>query len=245
MDRNGGRGRTASFAVPGLRGTVTLWVIVMCVGTYVALALPNLLGIWPLGASHSVLGLSRTGLTRGMAWQVVTSPFLHFGVPHLLFNMLALAFLGIDVERRLGGRGYLVFSLACALAGSAGFLLLGSAGAIGVGYSGVIYGVMAACVVFWPNRIIHLFYFFPMKMKWAMLLMALTALFLTIEPGGDAVAHAAHLGGAVGGFICIKLWQRRRMRKRPVAIAQREVLRPPMKGRKGSRIPPISVPDEL
>jgi membrane associated rhomboid family serine protease len=244
-ERSGGCGGALSIAIPNLRGTVTLWVMAACVATYVGLALLNVLGVWPRWASYSMLGLSREQLSLGMVWQAVTSPFLHFSVSHLLFNMLALAFLGARVERRLGKRGYVVLSLACALAGSAGFLLLGSARAIGAGYSSVIYGVMVACAVFWPDRIIYVFYFFPMKMKWAMLLMALTLVFLNVEPSTDAVAHAAHLGGAVAGFIYIKLWHQQQKRRPSVAVADRQVSRPRRRSRKRKQTPPIRVPDEL
>ena len=232
-------------AMPNLRGTVTLWVIMGCVGVYVTLALLNLLGAWSKQASYSWLGLSRIGLSHGMVWQIVTSPLLHFSVPHLVFNMLVLAFLGVSVEQRLGWWGYVVFSLICALVGSAGFLLLGHGRTIGAGYSGVIYGVMAACAIFWPERIIYIFYFFPMKMKWAMSLMALTALFLTIESSDNAIAHAAHLGGAVAGFVYIKFWQQQETRKRSITIAEQEVSRPPSKSRKRKSVPAIYVPDEL
>ena len=133
--------------------------------------------------------------------------------------MLALMFLGGDIERRLGRGAYLFFSMICLLGGSVGFLLLGSADAIGAGYSGVIYGLMAACAVLWPDRVIYIFYMFPMKMKWAMLLLALTALFLTIEPGDNAIAHAAHVGGALGGFLFIKLWLPERRLKQNAKLA--------------------------
>ena len=240
-----GGGNGVVIAMPNLRGTVTLWVIIGCAGVYVGLVLLNLLGVWSKQESYSWLGLSRMGLSRGMAWQIVTSPLLHFGVPHLVFNMLVLAFLGVDVEQRLGRWGYVAFSVICALAGSAGFLLLGHARSIGAGYSGVIYGVMVASAVFWPDRIIRVFYFFPMQMKWAMLLMALMALFLTIEPGGDAVAHAAHLGGAVAGVVYIKLRQQQEKHKRAIAITEQEAPRPPSKSRKIKQTPAIRVPDEL
>ena len=231
--------------MPNLRGTVTFWVIMVCVGGYVGLALLNLLGVWSKQASYSWLGLSRIGLSHGMVWQIVTSPLLHFNVLHLVFNILVLAFLGVAVEQRLGRWGYVMFSLICALAGSAGFLLLSHDRTIGAGYSGVIYGVMAACAVFWPERIIYMFFFFPMKMKWAMSLMALTALFMTIESSDDAIAHAAHLGGAVAGFVYIKFWLQQDARKRSIAIAEQEVSRPPSKSRKKKHVPAIHVPDEL
>lgn len=235
----GGGGGAVSIAFPNLRGTLTLRVLFACVALYVAQALLALLGIWSREGSYSLLGLSRAGLLRGMLWQPVTSPFLHFGIMHLLFNMLALAFLGVDVERRLGKGRYLLFSAACALGGSAGFLLLGTPRAIAVGYSGVIFGIMAATAVFWPNRMILMFYFFPMKMKWAMALMMVAAIFLMADPGGAGVAHAAHLGGAVVGLALVWAWKNRgpAMPRKPSP--------PKAPGDRRKRQPGPSVPDQL
>jgi membrane associated rhomboid family serine protease len=194
-------------AVPDLHGTVTSWIIVACVVVFVIHVLLNLWGIWLYQASYSFLGLSRSGLAHGRVWQVFTSPFLHFGIQHLVFNMLSLAFFGGDVEQRLGRGKYIVFSLICALTGSIGFLLFGTATSIGAGYSGVIYGILAAAAVLWPNRVIRMFWFFPMKMKWAMLILGLMGLFLAVQPGKDAIAQSAHLGGAVAGLIYITIWK--------------------------------------
>lgn len=69
----------------------------------------------------------------------------------------------------------------------------------------VTFLVMAACAIFWPNRTICMFYLFPMKMKWAVLVMALMSLFLAVEPGADAVAHAAHLAGAAAAFVYVRI----------------------------------------
>lgn len=232
-------------AMPNLQGTVTLWVIIGCVGIYVTLALLNLLEVWSKQASNFCLGLSWIGLLNGMVWQIVTSPLLHLNVLHLVFNMLVLAFLGVGVEQRMGRLDYVVFSFTCALAGSAGFLMLSHIQTIGAGYSGVVFGVITACAIFWPDRIIRVFYFFPMKMKWAILLMALTELFLTIESSEDAIAHTAHLGGAVVGFVYIKFWLYQETRKQSIDVTEQKVSWPSSKNRKKKKIPAIRVPDEL
>jgi membrane associated rhomboid family serine protease len=234
-----------SIAIPRLQGTVTFWVMAACVGVYVALALLNLLGVWSRQSSYSWLGLSWAALSRGMLWQLFTAPLLHLNVQHLVFNMLVLAFLGIGVERQLGRWQYVTFSIFCALAGSAGFLLLDHGRTIGAGYSGVIYGVMAACAIFWPHRTIRMFYVFPMKMKWAMLVMVLMSLFLAAEPGADAVAHAAHLAGAAAAFVYIKIWQRHRVRRQSIPVVVRERHRRGVKPQGRDRAPVIRVPDEL
>ena len=122
--RFGGGDRHISIGMPDLRRSVTLWIIGLCVGVYITQALLNQLGLVSFEMSYSVLGLSRAGLSRGWLWQLVTTPFIHFNVSHLTFNMLALAFLGVDIERRLGRVRYVVFSCLCALAGAVGFLVL-------------------------------------------------------------------------------------------------------------------------
>ncbi len=233
----------APSVIAKLKGTVTLWIIIGCVVIYIGMALLNLFGVWSRQASYSWLGLSWVGLSKGMLWQLITSPLVHFSIPHLVFNMLVLAYFGVDVEKRLGLLGYVFFSVICALAGSAGFLLLGDSLTIGAGYSGVIYGVMVACAVFWPDRVICAFHFFPMKMKWAMLLMAGMALFLTIEPGRDSIAHAAHLGGAAAGFVFVKLWKQRESLKQDSVETGEQMGRQIPNDHK--KIPAIRVPDEL
>lgn len=236
-----------SIAMPNLQGTVTLWIIIACVALFVIQALLNLLGIWLYQASYSILGLSRNGLAHGMIWQVLTSPFLHFGLQHLLFNMLSLAFFGGGVEQYLGRGKYIVFSLICALTGSIGFLLFGTATSIGAGYSGVIYGILAASAVLWPNRIIRLFWFFPIKLKWAMLIFGLMLLFLTVQPGKDAIAQSAHLGGAVAGLIYITIWKHWHTQQKQNISDNIRASQPSdtkQKMRK-SRSTTIRVPDEL
>ena len=194
--------------IPDLRGSLTLAIIVICVTLYVAQAAMNLLGLVSYEMSYYYLGISRVGLSQGWLWQPFTSPFVHFGSMHLVFNMLILAFLGCDLENKLGRLQYLLISMICAMVGVLGFLALSEPFSTGVGYSAVIYGILAASAVLYPDRTIRIFLIFPIKMKWVMLVLGSIAFFTMIEPGSDGIAHSAHLAGALAGFVYIKLWQR-------------------------------------
>ena len=228
-----------SVTLPNLRGSMTMLAIYICVGLYVALAVLNLLNIWVYSAAYSFLGLSWGGVTHGFIWQFFSSPFVHGGIQHMVFNMLALAFFGVDIEQRIGRQKYIIFSVVCAVSGMVGYLLLVSTSMPCIGYSGVIYGILAASAVLYPDRIIRMFWVFPMKMKWAMLVLGLMALFLTIQPGQDRIAHSAHLFGAVAGYVYIKLWHKRKQQHKNGKMQKFS----PFKHKK--KQPAIRVPDEL
>ncbi len=87
----------------------------------------------------------------------------------------------------------------------AGFLLFnwGSA-VIGCGYSGVIFGLLVAQATFFPDRVIYIYAFFPLKMKYAALVLGAVAFYLTVTPDRSGVAHAAHLFGALGGWVYLR-----------------------------------------
>lgn len=208
------------------RHTVSMSVAAVCIAVFVLLWLLDVLGIVSRQDAVSVLGLSWTGV-RDHLWlhEFVTAPLIHAGIAHLLFNMLSLWMLGPSVEARLGRVQYLVFSGVCAGASMAGFLLLSSdARQICVGYSGVIFGILVAQAVFYPNTRIALFAFFPLRMKYAVVILAGVEIYLTVTPERAGIAHAAHLGGAVAAFVYLKgfQWQaavrerRRARRARPV-----------------------------
>ena len=233
---------TIAIAIPNLRNSITMWVIYICASLYLSLAVLNLLNIWGYGAAYSYLGLSWAGISNGFIWQFISSPFVHGDIQHLVFNMLALAFLGGDIEQRLGRKRYIRFSVICALAGMTGYLLLGSASVPCIGYSGVIYGILAASAILYPDRIIRMFWVFPMKMKWAMVILGMMALFMTIQPGQDRIAHSAHLFGALAGYVYIKLSQRPGRQK---SNNQPKQCLSSKRNTPKSKQPPIRVPDEL
>jgi len=179
----------------------------VCGVFFVLIAALNLLKVADRTTSISTLGVSFPGTVEHVrVYQFLTAPLIHANVTHLVFNMLALWMLGPSVEKQLGRSRYLVFSATCAAASTAGFLVLSfGTGQIVIGYSGVIFGIFVAQAVFFPHHRIAFFAFFPIKMKYAVLLMAAVELYLTISPEDATVAHAAHLFGAGAAFIFLKL----------------------------------------
>ncbi len=80
-----------------------------------------------------------------------------------------------------------------------------------VGASGAIYGILMAFGMLFPNALLYFFFFIPVKAKYAVIIFGAIALFSGIaNEAGDNVAHFAHLGGMLFGFLLIKYWQRNR-----------------------------------
>lgn len=195
-----------------LHGTVTLVIILLCVGAFLAVGLLDLAGVVSRYAAIDTLGLSYVGIfQRSWLFQFLTAPFLHASVTHLAFNMLTLAFLGPSVERRLGRCRYIAFSALCASVASMSQLVWqwGSA-MVGAGYSGVIFGLLAAQALMFPHARIYIYAFFPVKMKHAALILGAVELYLTTSGGAEGVGHVAHLGGALAAFVYLKAvpWRR-------------------------------------
>ena len=188
------------------RGTISLWMVYVCVGLFVAVAILDQVGLVSRQSSISVLGLSYVGIFR-YCWlhQFLTAPLLHGGVIHLVFNMLSLWMLGPSVEGILGRGRYVLFSGLCATCSMMGFLLFNwGTGNIVLGYSGVIFGILVAQAVFFPDNVIAIFAFFPLRMKYAVFILGAVELYLTISPEQGGIAHAAHLFGALSAVICLR-----------------------------------------
>ncbi|HQL86583.1 MAG: rhomboid family intramembrane serine protease [Lentisphaerae bacterium] len=189
--------------------SVSLLIVWVCVGLFLATGILSGFGFTSRHSVVAFLGLSRVGiLEHGLFFQLLTAPLLHASVTHLLFNMLALWMLGPSVEQAMGRLRYIGFSLACALVSMAGFLVLAhEPGELVMGYSGVIFGILTAQAVYFPNNRLMFCLFFPMKMKYAVLIMGAMELYLTISPERAGVAHSAHLFGALAGFVYVRLMQ--------------------------------------
>jgi membrane associated rhomboid family serine protease len=140
-------------------------------------------------------------------WQLITYQFMHGGFTHILFNMFALWMFGIEIENLWGSKKFIYYYLLCGVV--AGLfqifltpLLTGLVGPT-IGASGAIYGVLIAFGVLFPNRYIFLYFFIPVKAKYLITFLILIE-FFAISPGSN-IAHLAHLGGALAGFIYILL----------------------------------------
>ncbi|HYG51772.1 MAG TPA: rhomboid family intramembrane serine protease [Flavobacteriales bacterium] len=172
-------------------------------------------------------------------YQLVTHMFMHGSIAHVFFNMFALASFGSLLERIWGPKRFLIFYFATGLGaillhqlvmmyevhhltGAVQVYADGKLpniervfeiyGTPTVGASGAIYGIIIAFGMLFPNTELMLIFFpVPIKAKYLVPFMVLLELFLGVNNfQWDNIAHFAHLGGALFGFILIKIWQRNR-----------------------------------
>lgn len=147
---------------------------------------------------------------RFMPWQVVTYAFMHADVLHLFFNMLGLWMFGAELEEMWGRKRFMQFLLASALTGALAQMALSMVfGNIGptVGASGALFGLLLAFGMTFPDRIIMpLFPPIPMKAKVFVAVFGVLELVYGIG-GSTGVAHFAHLGGMLGGFLMLRYWR--------------------------------------
>jgi membrane associated rhomboid family serine protease len=163
------------------------------------------LALWPLAASASGVGASFG------PWQVVTYAFLHGGLLHLAFNMFALYMFGSAIEQVFGARRYLIYYFVCVI--SAALSQLAVAAMMGgiyptVGASGGVFGLLLAYGMYFPNnRVMLLFPPIPMPARVFVVVYAVIELYLGVTGSQEGVAHFAHLGGMIGGFIMLRYWR--------------------------------------
>ncbi len=148
-------------------------------------------------------------------WEFITFQFMHGSVEHVLFNSLGLFFFGPFVERWLGSLKFLVFYLTCGVGGAAFFVLLAFMGILPaisfesslVGASAGIYGIIIAVAVLVPHLQVSLL--FP-PVTLSMRQLAITVIVVAVgviafRIGDNAGGEAGHLGGAIVGYILIRM----------------------------------------
>jgi membrane associated rhomboid family serine protease len=152
-------------------------------------------------------------VTRGAVWQLGTYLFLHAGVFHILFNMLALWMFGVELEQMWGtrffARYYAITGIGAGLVTVAVSLLpfhFASEIYTGmtVGASGAVYGVLLAYGLYFPDRPIYLYFIFPIKAKYFVTIVGAIALVSSLNGSGSNLAHFAHLGGLVVGYLYLR-----------------------------------------
>ena len=157
------------------------------------------------------LGLLPQAVFEQLAvWQPVTYMFLHsttsFG--HILFNMLALWMIGTDLERTWGTRFFVKYYFITGIGAAATSLLLALFSQtfylnIVVGASGAIYGLLLAFALYFPHRQLILF-IFPVPARIAVTILGAIAFLSSFGGPGGGVAHSAHLGGLVVGYLYLR-----------------------------------------
>ena len=169
--------------------------------------------LWPFG-EHPV-GIGADGLPVSLGfqpWQLLTYGFLHGNFTHLLFNGIALYQFGARLEYLWGPKKYLTFFLVCvAGAGLCQLLFTAlvpqSAGPT-LGASGGVYGLMLAYGLLFPReRVMLLIPPIPMSARTLVLVFGALSLFMGVTGTGGGIAHFAHLGGMLFGWLLIRYWR--------------------------------------
>jgi membrane associated rhomboid family serine protease len=142
-------------------------------------------------------------------WQLVTYSFLHANLAHIFFNMFALYMFGSDIERLFGSRFYAAYYFVAVLAAAICHLVIitwmGAEPAPTVGASGGIYGLLLAYGLYFPNRqLLLLIPPIPMRARTFVIVFAVLELVLGVTGTAAGVAHFAHLGGMLGGYLMIR-----------------------------------------
>lgn len=156
------------------------------------------------------LGVSPAGVASLRLWQPFTYMFVHSTASpfHLLFNMLILWMLGGELERFWNGAAFLRYYLVCGVGAGLSALLLGAvfgpAGAVTIGASGAIYGLILAYGMLFGDRVMLFMLLFPMKARTFAIVLFAVAFLSTFTRGAGTVSHVAHLGGMVTGFLYLK-----------------------------------------
>jgi membrane associated rhomboid family serine protease len=145
-------------------------------------------------------------------WQPVTYMFLHGGVFHILFNMLALWMFGVELERMWGTRYFLKFYFVAGIGAAVTTLVLSFTPlpfanelyhSLTIGASGAVYGILLGYARYFPDRPIYLYFVFPVPAKYFVMIIGAISLFASMG-GGGGIAHTTHLGGLVAAYLFIK-----------------------------------------
>ncbi len=173
-------------------------------------------------------------------YQIVTHVFTHGSLGHIFFNMFALWMFGSVLENVWGPKRFLIFYFVTALGAAALHIgvnayqiyeIAGSINPVGlrlpeqdinkilgymgptVGASGAVYGILIAFGMLFPNTLLYIYFLLPIKAKYLVIILIAIELYLGfINNPSDNVAHFAHLGGALFGFLMIKYWGRNKRR---------------------------------
>ncbi len=162
----------------------------------------------------SLLGLEPSYVVHSLwVWQLGTYMFLHGGVIHILFNMLALWMFGTELERIWGTRYFLKFYFVTGI-GAAILTVLFSLLPFGaaqqlyqsnvIGASGAIYGLLLAYALYFPDRRIYMYLVFPIPAKYFVLIIGALAFYASFSGSSGGVANATHLGGLLVAYLYLK-----------------------------------------
>ena len=173
--------------------------------------------LWPVGspAYESIRGQILL-IPDFQIWQLLTYGFRHGSLGHLFFNMFALYIFGRPIEQYLGRYRFTIYYFTCLIgAGLIQLIVASTASEVypTVGASGAVFGLLLAFGLLFPNHMIMLLIPpIPIKAKWFVLIYGLLELFMGISGAMPQVAHFAHLGGMLFGFLLLWRWSQLKRR---------------------------------
>ncbi len=163
-------------------------------------------------------------------YQFLTSMFMHAGFTHILFNMFGVWFFGRMLENVWGAKRFLIYYLICGLGASLIYIGWETFSAVSyynkfgdgwelirefpplspmVGASGAVFGLLIGAALLFPNSIINIYGVIPLKLKWLAVIYGAAELYSGYKASeGDHVAHFAHIGGMIFGFILVQIYKR-------------------------------------
>jgi membrane associated rhomboid family serine protease len=171
--------------------------------------------LWPLGGDGLDMLASGDAVPGFLPWQLLTYGFLHGSFTHVAFNMLALFMFGAPLEYTWGNKRFLAYYLVCVAGAGACQLAVGSwalsqgGGAYPtIGASGGVFGLLLAYGMLFPNqRVMLLIPPIPMKARTLVIVYGAIELLLGASGLQPGVAHFAHLGGMLFGWLLIRYWR--------------------------------------
>ena len=187
---------------PQFTGAVRVLILINVVVFFIQFIAPKLVAILGL---VPVLVLKKFYL-----WQLVTYMFLHGGFIHLLFNMFILWMFGSELEARWGRNEFLRYYFIAGIGAGIVYVLARFNSFIPtIGASGAIFGLLLAFGLTFPNRYVYLYFFIPIKAKFLVLIFGAIEFFAAFAGAQDNIAHFAHLGGLLAGFLYLKVFRGR------------------------------------
>ncbi len=203
---------------------MTPWVKRIIAANAVMFILINWTRAIPLAAAVEYLGFNVSEVLRE-PWTIISYTFVHAGFFHVFFNMLMFFFFGPPLEERWGGKEFIKYYVICGIGGAL-FTLVFGGGTI-IGASGAVFGVMLAYALNWPDSLIWIYAIFPIKAKYLVLFLGAASFFSAFLGAQDGIAHFAHLGGLVVGYVYLKKgwevsarWEglKKRLRRRKLRV---------------------------
>lgn len=151
--------------------------------------------LWPLGTP------------RFEVWQLVSYMFLHSGLGHIFFNLFALWIFGQAIENFWGTKRFTTYYFLTGIGAALIHMAIGGGGAPTIGASGAVYGILLAFGMMFPDRYIMLLIPpIPIKAKYFVAIFGAVELFYGVTGTRSGIAHFAHLGGMIVGYLLIRYW---------------------------------------